>query len=212
MEHIAWKRALIAVLDLLLPRSEEERLAEDATLAELLAAQTASTSAEWFAPLPYRDKKVKALIWTLKYRERRASAELLSHALAEFLTEELADKKLFGFEKPLLIPMPLAKKRRQERGFNQCEMLCESLLKLMPELEYEPALLRKGKETAPQTKLKSRKEREQNLDGAFAVGDVYGRNVIVLDDVITTGSTMREVKKVLLEARAKDVWCVACAH
>ncbi len=214
----AFKQALAYLFDLLFPPSEEERLAESATGEDVARAERAEPLPEpyLFAPFSYRNPTVRALIWTLKYRRRIRSAEVLAEALADALAEELSDRALFkNFMRPALIPMPLSHGRFRERGFNQCELLAKELVRHLPDVTILPEALRKIKETTPQTKLARRKEREENLAGAFAVKEadaVRGKNIILLDDVITTGSSMKEARAALLEAGARDVWCVAAAH
>ena len=171
----------------------------------------------------YRDLLVRTAIWELKYRGNRVIAALLAEVLFDELTAELGERKIFeNFERPLLTPIPLSKKRHRERGFNQCEMLLEELAKLDTEkptssaggiFEIRKNILIKIKDTPNQTSADSRVGRLKNLRGAFAVNESpLGRNIIVIDDVITTGATLSEARKVLRRAGAKKVLGIALAH
>jgi competence protein ComFC len=166
----------------------------------------------------YNDPLIKHMIWTLKYKKNRRAATLFSEVLREVLVEELSDHVIFSsFENPLLIPIPLSKKRLRERGFNQMDLVGKNLVVEGGGtwLEFRNDILEKVKETPPQTTLKNRKERINNLSGAFQVRNeamIQGHNALLLDDVTTTGSTLTEARRVLLNAGARNVITIALAH
>jgi competence protein ComFC len=166
----------------------------------------------------YRDTNVKRTIWALKYRGDRRAVDMVAEALHDVLIAELAENALWRkFETPLLVPIPLSKKRFRKRGFNQCELVAEALARKGSEQNFifRPNVLYKIKDTINQADIKDKKTREQNLAGCFSVKDkksIAGENIILLDDVTTTGSTLREAKKTLLRAGARRVFCIAIAH
>jgi predicted amidophosphoribosyltransferase len=92
-----------------------------------------------------------------------------------------------------VIPIPLHPHRQQERGFNQAEVLASSFC-LEVGCRCFSSALRRIKNTKPQITTKSKQEREGNLERAFAVGQVseLGKSVILLDDIYTSGVTVRE--------------------
>ncbi|MFO7760052.1 MAG: ComF family protein [Desulfobia sp.] len=103
----------------------------------------------------------------------------------------------------LILPVPLHRRRLRQRGFNQAVLLARALF---PEEKYmiEPLILRREKDTRPQTSLSGR-ERRHNLKGAFRVEGVEkiaGRNILLIDDVLTTGTTVNECARVLSLAGA----------
>jgi len=114
----------------------------------------------------------------------------------------------------ILVPIPLHKRRKNWRGFNQAEILAKSLsLKFnQPYGEYLARII----ETASQVGLK-RDERKKNVKGAFSLRPlidpekIKGRNFLLVDDVYTSGATMAESAKVLKKAQAKGVWGMAVA-
>ena len=110
-----------------------------------------------------------------------------------------------------IVPVPLHKKRLKQREFNQTAAIS---LRLSKELKIPLALniLRKIKETPPQTEVSGR-ERIINIKNAFiASEDIKGLEVLLVDDVITTGSTVTECSKALKKAGAKGITVAALAR
>ena len=202
-----------AFIDLLFPK---QRLVRELESRDGIALRNFLPSAEHGrnsirAIFSYRDRRVRTLIWEIKYR---ANARLIESA-AEVLLMEIHSHITAG-EKILLIPIPLSGKRLRERGFNQVEKLVAAVCKkdLSGSVENGSGLLIKQKHTVPQTEL-SRAERLQNLVGAFVLKEpehARGRTCIVLDDVSTTGATIAEAKKVLHAAGARKVEGLVLAH
>jgi competence protein ComFC len=155
------------------------------------------------------------MIWELKYRGNLVVAKICGEVIYEFLLN-----KEKNVEKIILIPIPLSTQRRRERGFNQNELVINAILKLDKEsnnnyFECDFISLIKSRHTVPQSKTKSRKERLVNVQNCFEAVDnskIMGREVILIDDVVTTGTTVKEAMKVLKSAGVKSVKCVALAH
>jgi ComF family protein len=106
----------------------------------------------------------------------------------------------------LLIPVPLHVKRLRDRGFNQALLLAKRWAKL-ENLSLDPFALLRTRWTEPQTSL-SRNERKKNIKGAFAVKEpesVRGERLLLVDDVYTTGATVNECARVLMNAGAEFV-------
>jgi len=169
------------------------------------------------APLPFEHEHVRACVHAAKFTANTHAATLLGAVLAPLLAEELADLRLMGrFENPLLTPIPLHHTRLTERGFNQSERIARALI---PRLGNAPPQLAKHilirtKHTHQQSHL-SRTARQTNVRGAFTVhtqDSIAGKDIILLDDVVTTGATMREAEATLRNAGARDVLCVAAAR
>ena len=209
------------IIDIVFPQSPDIEGLEKKTAGELediLNKNDRDLGDNVSAIFSYRDKKVRAIIWEIKYRGNKKLASLCGEIIYNNLLEELSDRGLFeNFNKPLLIPIPVTDTRRRERGWNQMELIALNILKFDTEhtLEYAPDLVKKIKDTKSQTKTQNKKERLENLKGSFSVEmteKLHNRNIILLDDVITTGSTISEVKKVLKEAGAKKIISIALAH
>ncbi len=108
----------------------------------------------------------------------------------------------------MIIPVPLHRLRKSERGFNQAERLARALSKAI-EIPMETRYMRRVQPTRTQTRL-TRKERAENVRHAFAVRHpegLRGRRIVLVDDVRTTGATTNECARVLKEAGAQEV-CV----
>jgi ComF family protein len=166
---------------------------------------------EMIAYFDYRDPVVRRGIWELKYRGKHAWAEVFGQAVQERLMEELSDHALLsGFRDPLIVPVPLAKKRMRERGYNQAALIAEHI---SCGTIAEHALIR-TRETESQMQIKNRARRLKNIAGAFAADPrlVRGRNIIVLDDVATTGATLYACRNALVAAGARQVLLIAIAH
>jgi ComF family protein len=210
--------AFLSFLDFLYPKSAKVYELEALTPYELLERLPPAKDLgdDVIALFSYADEGVRELIWELKYRNNAAIARTLAALLWDVLQTELAERALSeNFERPLLVPVPMSKKRRLMRGWNQTETLCEELKKLDTEniLEYKSDLLLKARHTESQTLTANKKERLHNLEGTMEVsGDLKGKCVVVVDDVTTTGATFAEARRELRRGGARKVFCVALAH
>ena len=174
---------------------------------------------DWIFPLyDYRCPQIKKAIWLLKYKGKRGLAEIFAECMYSKITEELSEFSIFeNFREPILIPIPLSKKRLQERGFNQTELICKQILKLDTEKIFtlEKNVLIKTKETEHQARIKNRNERLKNLTNTFGIINpekIKSRNIILIDDVTTTGATLNEARKILKKSGAKKIIAFTVAH
>jgi competence protein ComFC len=156
----------------------------------------------------FKDEIVEKLVKSFKYQLVRN----LAGSLSGFLTDASICKGINGCEYGL-IPVPLHKRRLRWRGFNQAELLASALARKTQQPIFTALLLR-VKYNIPQAQLKAR-ERTGNMHGCFAVSEperVRGGNFILVDDVVTTGSTMNECARILKENGAVKVIGLAFAH
>jgi ComF family protein len=204
------------ILFFLFPERTKEKVVRLISSEDLLSLSPSEQVDDIHSLFSYKDPRVQALIWELKYRRNRKSIELLGQILAEYINEELSDKKMFdGWENPLLIGIPITKKSFRERGFCQTNLLCEEIVhQLGHKIEYKKDVLKKIRETEKQSRTKSKLERLNNLKGSFGADGniVSGRFVILIDDVTTTGATIAEAKQALLKVGAKEVIAFTVAH
>ena len=160
------------------------------------------------------DGGLRELIHLLKYNGVRPAARVLGRMLAEAWPTLEAS---FANETVLVVPVPLFKGKRRQRGFNQSELIAEAALKLYAangRMQLASSLLLRVRDTHSQIGLTSHQRRE-NLRGAFAVAraqEVTGREVLLVDDVYTTGTTASECAKVLRRAGAAKVWVATVAR
>jgi ComF family protein len=157
------------------------------------------------------DSGLRELIHLLKYEQVRPAASVLGRMLAE----AIAALRLPSGAPPLAVPVPLHRDKLRQRGFNQSELIARAALKLHPagrEFELRAQALQRVRSTLSQTGL-TRPQRVENMRGAFAVKeDVSGRDVLLLDDVFTTGTTVSECARVLRRAGAHRVWVATVAR
>jgi ComF family protein len=166
----------------------------------------------------YRTETVRAMIWRLKYRGDKTVAELFAKRMYDQLCEELAElAELSNFKKPILVAIPVSKHKLRLRGFNQSAAICKALAAVDEDrfFSFTPNVLYKIKDTRSQASVKDKASRLQNLKDSFTVKDkelVCGQNIILLDDVLTTGATLSEATRTLKSADAKNIIWVVVAH
>ena len=151
---------------------------------------------------------VRQIIHTFKYGRQI----YLRHLVARWLYAALDDERLSNRRFDIIIPVPLHPTRQRERGFNQASLLAE-LLSAEISIQSKPALER-IRYTTTQTAL-DRAERMENLHNAFRLrknADVRGLRVLLIDDVLTTGSTLSECARVLKHAGAISVHAATAAR
>ena len=177
-------------------------------------------SANWIFPLfDYRHIPVKKSIWLLKYKSKKRIAGIFAAGMYGKIIEELSELSVMkNFREPILIPIPLSKKRYRERGYNQAELICEKLVEIDEKnnnFKLEKNVLIKIKETEHQANIKERRDRLKNLSDSFSVKNskmIEGKNIILIDDVTTTGATLSEARKILKQSGAKKVIAFTVAH
>ncbi|HVY67921.1 MAG TPA: ComF family protein [Patescibacteria group bacterium] len=163
--------------------------------------------------LDYHDPAVSKIIIRGKYYFLPGVYALLGRLLAEYLKANYAGL-LAGPSAFVLVPIPLAPARRRWRGFNQAEILCEALAAELS-LPVCRALVR-HRRTRTQKDLK-REQRLANMAGAFSINhnlkpEILNRNLLLVDDVTTTGATLLEAAKVLKRNGAGQVFCLTVAR
>ena len=152
----------------------------------------------------YQDLVLKKALWMLKYQ----GVKQLAKPLAELIKERIWKKLETGDW--LIVPVPLSKNKLRHRGYNQAELIAKELSD-----NVRADILFKKFHTKSQVEVKDKEERLANIIGSFAIKNpekIKGKKIILIDDVLTTGATMREAKKVLKQAGAKKVIGVVVAR
>ena len=171
---------------------------------------------DFISVFAYKDETIRHLLSVLKYKSGRDIARICGALIYEELCALLSERALFGeFEKPIIIPVPLSESRARERGFNQAELIAQEVAGAEKTFELCTGVLVKRKETRPQATIKNRAERLKNIVGCFHIvhpEKIHGRNIILIDDIYTTGGTMKEARKVLEQAGARNILCATVAH
>lgn len=153
------------------------------------------------------------LIHKFKYRRHLTSGKLLSQLLADYLKHYAQEHD--DWQAPdVIIPAPMHWLRRWQRGFNQAEVVGQHIAREL-EVPLATGIIERIHKTPAQKEL-TRSERQKNLRKAFRISDKYrekiiGKRIAIIDDVVTTTATVRELSKLLMNAGARDVqvWALA---
>lgn len=156
---------------------------------------------------------LRELIHLLKYEHVAPAADVLGKLLAEAIGDVGENMKA---EHILVTPVPLYKSKRRQRGFNQSEMIARVALKSLGSRRFvlKAGLLQRLRPTESQIGL-TRHQRRENMRGAFGVSkpeEISGQEILLVDDVLTTGTTVAECARVLLRAGASKVWVATVAR
>ncbi len=159
------------------------------------------------AAMNYHSGAAGALIRELKFKRNKKIAKFLAELIASYLKK--LPLPLSDYE---ILAIPLSATRERERGFNQTKLIAEELSPLISVSILQGGLVR-IKHNTPQSKIRGRKERLLNIAGAFSANAelVARKNIILLDDVITSSATMFEASRALKSAGAKKIIGLAAA-
>lgn len=151
----------------------------------------------------YFNLVIKKLIYQYKYKEARDINQLLS----QIMLKKLSGHQLIKERKFTIAPIPLHPITKAKRGFNQVQLISQNLANKL-NLNHQPKLLKRVKLTKTQAKL-TRQERERNIRNAFDLDNkIYSikKDVLLIDDVFTTGSTLEEAAKTIKKTSNRQVW------
>ena len=148
---------------------------------------------------------IRNAVFSLKYRGLRAAAPELGRLLAQYRGDHAVPGEI-------IVPVPLHHRRLHTRGYNQSVLLAHELSKVTA-LPQANNLLTRVNDAPPQVEAANRSQRRTNVAGSFrASDDVAGLKVLLIDDVVTTGSTMSACAAALKAAGAVSVWGLALAR
>lgn len=163
----------------------------------------------------YANEELRAVIWRLKYRRSKKLAAVIAPTLAKQLEKALRYYSLPATEEILLVPVPASRKRTRTYGGNHMAWITSAIATHTPQCNANVHALARTQEIPAQTKMETRTDRLKNIDGNFvatAPGTIAGKTVIVLDDVTTTGATLKEAARALKNAGAKRVFAFTLAQ
>ena len=152
------------------------------------------------------ESPVREAILALKFASLRSVGDTLSDYLGKMLRDD-------GLTFDVLTPVPLHNRRMRQRGYNQSEILAKGLGKRMG-IEVDEGCLRRVTYVGPQARASTADERRANVVQAFECrpGRVEGKRVAVIDDVTTTGATLRACAAALKRVGAAEVWGITVAR
>lgn len=166
----------------------------------------------------YQHPLIKKAIWDLKYYNKKYASQALGKYLYEYNKEYIYDiYQIYPGQKILVIPVPLHKDREKYRGYNQALQLAKEYIKSSSQdiFELRNDIVEKIKDTGQQARIHNRKKRLKNIQGCFRLKNniaIKNRNIIIIDDVSTTGGTINEMIKILKKAGANNVIGLTVAH
>ena len=151
------------------------------------------------------DSPIQNGLHTMKYRGNVAFGEAIAEQMSDFV-------RSLHWPIEVMVPVPLGKKRLQERGYNQVALVAQPLAYQIG-LQYEPDALKKVRETRSQVGLNI-SQRSMNVQGAYQADAnvVKDRTILIMDDVATTGSTIVTCTAALLSAGAQEVYVLTIAR
>ena len=216
------KSIIARILDALFPKNERVQRLEALNQSELRSflPHSPQTPHSWMQSLfEYRNPNTKEFVWQIKYAGNPILTKHAGALLADEIQSHIEERGLYIGSGCVIVAIPASKLHIKEKGFNQTDALCKEIQKHIESdaVAYIPHLLIKTKEAPPQVSIHSKEARIKNLVNAFAVEPslaekIQNRHVFIIDDVLTTGSTLTEARRALIEAGAKSVTGLTLAH
>ena len=164
----------------------------------------------------YQQNLIKGLIGYWKYKYVKPAGELIIHLLIQDLEYFVKDDEFlpFGNQKEILIiPVPIHKKKYLKRGFNQSEIIANAIGKKF-NWPIAASIIERVKNTDSQTKL-NKEARKQNIANAFRIKDasaLKNKNILLVDDVYTSGATTEELAKNIKKYTSEKIWVIVFAR
>lgn len=190
------------------PLSPDEQRIKKLTRQHFLEKLQVRTQNDVVTLAYFKDPEIKAALHLVKFHGHTHAITLVSALFEAWLLAQAQAGTV-------IIPIPLSKQRERSRGFNQCVRIAERAVADHTQYCVDATILRRQKHTVPQTSL-ARTERLKNLEDAFVVSPktvtLSGIHIVLLDDVLTTGATLRAAKATLLPLSPASITCVAIAH
>lgn len=154
---------------------------------------------------------IRKAIHNFKFKNKKGLADHLCKIMANHIEARLPEIRYCHAD--ALVTVPLSQKRRAERGFNQVALMAEILASYL-NIPHEKNALKRIKETLPQFDL-PKNERQKNVTGAFDIHSqesIYGKRLLLLDDIYTTGHTINECAKTLKKGGAAKVYALTLSR
>lgn len=154
-----------------------------------------------------KDKELQHIIHALKYDKKFLIGKFLGKNLGGEFSNQLKNWNI-----DLIVPIPLHQLKKAERGYNQSYYIAKGISNAC-KINLSSSAVKRVRFTQSQTTM-TLKEREENIDGAFKVretSDVKSKTILLVDDVMTTGATINECGKVLLQAGANKIYAATVA-
>ncbi|MDO8521651.1 MAG: phosphoribosyltransferase family protein [bacterium] len=175
-----------------------------------------STTAALF---DYRHPLVKKALWALKYRRKRSLGKYFGIALYREFFKSLARENKNTTNEIVLVPIPASSKAVAMRGYNHSSVIATAIVEAGKAdgltFSLERNMLFKKRENTRQVEAHTKHEREKNVEHVFGVKNgksITGKTVVLIDDVTTTGATIKDARRALLAWKPKRILAVVVAH
>ena len=183
-----------------------------------LPAPLSHTENNVFSLWSYNNKDCKNMIRFMKTHRSYLLSKHIGRYAALHIYDHLGEQQsLSYFKEPLIIPIPISSQRLRNRGFNQNHLWGYFLHKHIEQSTYDKKILIKSKATKKQALIKKRQERFLNVKGVFEVPakkriHIKNKDIILIDDLTTTGATLQEAASTLKTAGARNIILLSLAH
>ncbi len=208
------RRILWLILDALVPPADEVLITRALSAHDVVALfkpRSLLTDSWVTALFPYASFKIRAVVKAIKFRGEPVP-EIIAKLLADEVLAMLDERRLHGgWHEPRLVPIPSSAARLRARGYNQSLRIAEAVNTHLPGFSVMNALTR---DERPSQVSIPKSERLTNVAGSMRVIDstVRGAYIVLIDDVVETGSTMEEARRALIEGGAAGILGIAIAH
>jgi len=197
------------IIEYLFPKSLDEKNIEECTEETFSKKCTPKKLRSIVTLSSFSDTQIRSALHLNKFHNNTHAQTLLSSLLQTYLVTLIEQEYL-------IIPIPLSRKRERERGYNQVTEIIAKIHCNTPVYRVERNILVRTIHTPPQTSL-TKKDRLKNLSGAFALQSsqahkISNAHILLIDDVVTTGSTLLHAQSVLIPHNPRSITCIALAH
>jgi len=166
----------------------------------------------------YQNPQVKKLIRHLKNTRDPHMKKILAQKMYSFLLPTLAEYHDFHqFSEPVIIPVPITKKRKHERGFNQCDDLAKFLSRQITGSSYDTKTIQRIEKPGArkQSLIHNRSERYANTKNSFVISNkntLKNQDIIIVDDLVTSGATLFALQTEIAKSKPRNIIAITIAH
>ncbi|MCR4881348.1 MAG: hypothetical protein K6A44_05285 [bacterium] len=177
----------------------------DKIFSDISYCKTKKFGVEIFSGAIYETEILK-IIRALKYHKKQEFEKILSDVILKTI-----ENYELNFENFIICPVPIHQNRMKKRKYNHMELVADSIGKKL-DIKVQKDLIKRVKDTAPLYKL-SIPERKKAIDGAFEVSDeVKDKNILLIDDIITSGTTVKEISRLINEKGASSLVIISATR